>query len=582
MATAASAASETYFDAESESSSPPRRGFDALGSDLPTPPTKNYGSPNTVAFSLPGNAVGVFEAQASLPPKQVVDAKEALASSSPGKALDAPDIEASAPPRTSSDSMHRETFSSPRKARALRRLSTHFPEDEPSNDLGPWRTTLVEGHHLGVQRTPSDSWLLVGRRHSVDERRDGMQQAKAKFLRVLAERADGVWRSRTAARAAELHTLEEKVNAQLTRQAQLLQASLNFWQNRHAADQAYLARLELCVSGGKEPLPGTQACHEAQWRSCIQQAEGSSAMWAADMPLRIEDHRQIEVEVRRAIARAIGDAEAAGRLVLAARGAVWPVTSPAWRSKALPPGSHSVDVGPEGMCLWQAVRNYLAACDSLQEAQHSALARVYREQRRIVALGEWVDEVLNRGSESSRIPASSMSASRGHHAGAGDGEQTDRLRAGSDSDSSDDDALLDMSMDISALVVHAQDVDVRYSMDQGCAWAPSRLLVSVDLWLHVWGPAASPQEGTPSHSIPLARACLRPVAERHGDEAGVLRLRFRPAEPAGILTRLSRFVWDSERGVPPTTMFIRCAHDEAAADLLGALELVEKLYPILS
>jgi len=146
----------------------------------------------------------------------------------------------------------------------------------------------------------------------------------------------------------------------------------------------------------------------------------------------------------------------------------------------------------------------------------------------------------------------------------------------------DDDRPLDLSTDISALVVHEQEVDVQSGTQlDPTAWVPSQLLLSVDLWLHIWSPRALASDSSPGRSVALPRECLRPVAERVVDQPNVLRLLERPRViSARLFDRLAEWLQAPE-GKSCGDLWIRCANAKECSGLLGALELVERMYPTI-
>mmetsp|Transcript_30115 Transcript_30115/g.76054 ORF Transcript_30115/g.76054 Transcript_30115/m.76054 type:complete len:502 (+) Transcript_30115:181-1686(+) len=465
------------------------------------------------------------------------------------------------------------------------RMSTDFPEFEASQPMGPWRTTEVESRE-------SDTWLLVGRRHSVDERRDAMEQGKALFLRVLATRADGVWRARTAARADELQALEDDIQTQLSQQAQSLKVSRDFWAERYDSDRAYLGRLESStLAAKKSALPHSQVRQQAEWRTVIERAAEQAEGWARRLPELVASHEDAAAEVRKAVARAVGESGEASKLVRAAREEVWPAAAPMSTKALLAPGTHAPDQGPEGACLWLTVRRYLAACDRLQSSQIVALARLHRAKRRVAELGQWVNETLGRGlggdltvslpcSPSSPLQHIGGSPAEQEEEEKQEAEEEEEEESSEHSDESSDAEGLDMSMDLSALIVHEQHVELCTSSGEECdSWATARLLLSVDLWLHVWT-ADMPSESVPMTSIPLARTCLRPVAERSTTDHRVLYFVFRPPTAPGLFTSLSTLLRRGQDSVPQE-LRLRCGDLASSDELLAALELVEKLYPIV-
>mmetsp|Transcript_78057 Transcript_78057/g.135358 ORF Transcript_78057/g.135358 Transcript_78057/m.135358 type:complete len:511 (+) Transcript_78057:88-1620(+) len=478
------------------------------------------------------------------------------------------------------------------------RTYTDFPEyerhNEPVESMGPWRTTEVERHNSFTSGS-SSSWLLVGRRHSVDDRRDALEQGKTLFLHSLAEKADGLWRTSTATRAEQMQQAEEQAENKLTAQAQSLKAASDFWAERHTSDKAYLERLEACAnaSSGASALPPQQAQAEAEWRLNMQSKAEYSGSWAKKLPDLIESHEKSAAEIRRAIVRAIADADSASKLVRDARASVWPPKPVRAPTKFL--GSQGADFGP-GPCLWLAVRRYLMACGGLHRAQSTALARVKREEERLALLGSWVDRALGHtdGGSGLTSPVHSHGGSVSSHSSAGlstassvpevSPERTHKAERDpaqeSESGEESEEEVLDISMDVSALVVFEQGCDVRRTSDE--SWASSHLVFSVDLWLHIWTPSDNYRTTTPADSISLTGACLRPVAERCKEDPRVLQLRFRPpAVPTGVVKSIGSMIW-GKSGDQQRELWIRCADDEEADELLASLELVEKLYPIVT
>mmetsp|Transcript_35694 Transcript_35694/g.70653 ORF Transcript_35694/g.70653 Transcript_35694/m.70653 type:complete len:543 (+) Transcript_35694:89-1717(+) len=489
----------------------------------------------------------------------------------------------------------------------IHRVNTDFPEDqEPSETVGPWRTTQVE-----CRGNPNPStWLLVGRRHSVDERRDAMEQSKLLFLRSLGAKADGVWRGHTAARAEELQASEDRIHDQLQRQAQALRSAYAFWAQRHASDSEYLARLEACAStlgnqcssnvgrNGTELLRG-QAQQETWWRQGIQNAAEDSAAWMEQLPRLIDSHDRAAGEVRKAVARASAEAQAACSLVRAAKAQVWPPAAAGAMDKL--PGAHGSDIGPDSGCLWLATRSYLAACGGMQAAQTAALCRARREEQTVSHLGQWVDAALDCSSAGGRwqlplttVPAPSRESAKAEAPESPtqpeeeSHEQAESCCWGSEScnetetSDDDDDRPLDLSTDISALVVHEQEVDVQSGAQlDPTAWVPSQLLLSLDLWLHVWTPRALATDSGPGRSIALPRDCLRPVAERVADQSNILRLLERPRIiSTRLFDRLAGWL-QAPDGKACGDLWIRCANEKDCNGLLGALELVERMYPTI-
>jgi hypothetical protein len=422
-----------------------------------------------------------------------------------------------------------------------------------------------------------------------------------------------VWRGHTAERAEELQASEDRIHEQLQRQAQALRSAYAFWAERHASDSEYLARLEACASAlggncstnvgrkGTELLRG-QAQKETRWRQGIQNAAEDSAAWMEQLPRLIDSHDRAAGEVRKAVARASAEAQAACSLVRAAKAQVWPPAIAGAMDK--PPGAHGSDVGPDNGCLWLATRSYLAACGGMQAARTAALCRVRREEQTVSHLGQWVDAALDRSAAGGRcqltltvaptvpaLPVESTKVEAPEHPTQEEEQRHEQIESccwGSESCSEaetsddEDDRPLDLSTDISALVVHEQEVDVQSGAQlDPTAWVPSHLLLSVDLWLHIWTPRALAADSGPGRSIALPRACQRPVAERVADQSNVLRLSERPRiVSTRLFDRLAGWL-QAPDGKPCGDVWIRCANARECNGLLGALELVERMYPTI-
>merc|ERR1719491_555064 len=86
----------------------------------------------------------------------------------------------------------------------------------------------------------SSGWLLVGRRHSVDDRRDDVDHTKALLMHSISTEIDEPWRERTSASTAEITALEGRLRTEITRQKELIQAARDYWVERSSADRNYL------------------------------------------------------------------------------------------------------------------------------------------------------------------------------------------------------------------------------------------------------------------------------------------------------------------------------------------------------
>jgi hypothetical protein len=203
---------------------------------------------------------------------------------------------------------------------------------------------------------------------------------------------------------------------------------------------------------------------------------------------------------------------------------------------------------------------------------------VHREEQRVARLREWVEKVLGHG-VGSGLPGSLPSSPSSQSPQLDDGSEEEKEKDGEGTDESSDDEALDMNLDLSALVVHEQCLELCTSSGEEEVWVPARLLLSVDLWLHVWT-ADMPAKSVPKMSIPLAQVCLRPVAERSRADLRVVYFAFRPPVAPSLLTTLSAFL-RGERSIVPRELRLRCEDVASSGELLAALELVEKLYPIV-
>eukprot|EP00929_Paragymnodinium_shiwhaense_P058184 TRINITY_DN29136_c0_g1_i1.p1 TRINITY_DN29136_c0_g1~~TRINITY_DN29136_c0_g1_i1.p1 ORF type:complete len:546 (-),score=134.55 TRINITY_DN29136_c0_g1_i1:114-1751(-) len=504
-----------------------------------------------------------------------------------------------------------------RAARAQLRAATSFPEASTTEAVGPWRTTEVECRDAAT----SSSWLLVGRRHSVDERRDSIDQTKVQFLRKLAARTDGIRRSTTTACCEALQHMEERIEAQISEQTSALERTGKFWADRHAADLAYLAKLQssqisssdASSAAGATPLPKNQADREQLWLEETRKAAERSWAWAKELPVLIDSHRAAASQVRRATRLALQDVEAASKAVRQAQSALRPSNTAVQAAKM--PGTHSEDGGPEGSCLWLVACRRIAAEEDLQRAQRAALARLKREEKRLACVRDWVDAVLDResgsGSSLDEPPVPSLPELVP--------EQSPEQAPEDDGTSSrDEESDLDdtprSASDTEALIICRHDVELCSGDD--ASWTPAHILLSVDLWLHIWTPPqlAKAAPASPSRSIPLARACRRPVATRSREDVNVLVFSIIPghevlsnslgqaataARPTalGLLSAfglLNRWSAQAVKASGPDTckLCIRVGggtdkaaqaeddSDSEADALLTSLELVEKLYPL--
>lgn len=465
---------------------------------------------------------------------------------------------------------------------ARRRASTLFPdeaEDAGVDVVGAWRMTEVtDGPELeGYRnRTRSSSWLLVGRRHSVDERREEVEAGKHAFLRFLAAEASALRHQRFETQAAELAELDKSLREEMARQADVLAASKEFWVGSFAAGRSYLTNLErLADSSSAASLPheiGQAAAEQiAQARKVASRAEA----WALWMPHVGECYAPAVEEVGRTLERAMQNVEAATSMAEKRHFSLWPCSTevPVGACKLTVPNRHSADAGPEGGCLWLAACQFLAATEALEASHQVALAQLRRQDKKLKALALWLDEALNCDSLEDR------------------GSPTNLASLPSQQPSSpvvrpSDEPLLE-SVDLAVLVVHEVEAEVCYDYPRDTTddstWVPVRLLLSVDLCLHVWQQPGMDYHTTvePSDSIDLLRECHRPVAVRSSKDPRVVQIAVRPDDAKfSLMQGLDRFLRKGATQRPPRRgLQFRCVDAADAADLLGAFDMIEALYP---
>eukprot|EP00928_Gymnodinium_smaydae_P040002 TRINITY_DN27207_c0_g1_i1.p1 TRINITY_DN27207_c0_g1~~TRINITY_DN27207_c0_g1_i1.p1 ORF type:complete len:581 (+),score=61.23 TRINITY_DN27207_c0_g1_i1:54-1745(+) len=522
---------------------------------------------------------------------------------------------------------------------ARRRLSTDFPNNDVKEDdlttIGPWREVTVE-------RQVSNPWLLIGRRHSVDDRRHSVEETKALFLGTLAAKVDDGSRVqiRCLANAEEIKARSQNVWDELSRQEHALKACRDFWIERQAADEGYVGRLDALAlvarkSEMMKPYTSTASTamksklkqEEAEWRAQVQHASSRSAGMAAELPRIIEQHSRVANEVSRSVTSATEEVQVLTMQLQSSRASLWSGTGKLRLSSL--PGSHAWDAlgmntgddarsGSQSPCCWFEARTYLVVLSNLLDTQCVAMARLRRQERRLSLLGDWVQQVMESGPSDGILTAQmpSMRDSKSPQAEVDSVEQEykDMIR----------------DIDLSALIVHQMEARMSIDADgsDSTIWMPVLVILFVDLWLHIW---TSDKEGdhdlrdlwwgaSPTYSIPLLHHCNRPVAKvvdaesKHGSR--IVQINFKlefltlesitivdvaasavaefAARTTGIASRLKENLlspwkrWSSHgktnTGTPPANasypnIFIRCADEGAAEDFIGALGLLEQLYP---
>eukprot|EP00928_Gymnodinium_smaydae_P063145 TRINITY_DN46817_c0_g1_i1.p1 TRINITY_DN46817_c0_g1~~TRINITY_DN46817_c0_g1_i1.p1 ORF type:complete len:577 (-),score=133.89 TRINITY_DN46817_c0_g1_i1:16-1746(-) len=492
--------------------------------------------------------------------------------------------------------------------------------------------------HPSTQQT----WMLVGQRHEVDERREAMTQGKALFLRVLAQRSEGVWRTRTTARTEEARIIEDGVRRELVAQQQALSSTSAFWAKRKSDDESYLQRLQESRTPREKQLPEAFVRQEVEWVEGVRKALRQSSAWAEQLPKLIDAHNKASGEILAVVddVRALWN-EAENR-VAQTRAEVWP------RGAEHPDAEGDMDAMP---CLWLAVRNYLEACEGLSAVQSKHLARLKNEERRMARLGAWVEMSLDAdGEEAQDEPldwvapdldssacalGSLMRAKKNSIDGSpvrsmrltglarqrlhsrtttlGDGgdmedldEAEDNWSDESSDESSDGEGAPNLARDLSPLVVHEQDVKMRRNTDDGESWVSARVLMSVDLWLYVLTLDKEPKREPKAKCLPSRKARTRSSimgcgAGRQGfltsrpDEAiplvtkckrpvaqivdgAMIQLDYRPQQLRGFFENLSGMLFGTPSEAAES-LWLRCADEVACAELFSALELVNELYP---
>lgn len=441
----------------------------------------------------------------------------------------------------------------------LRRLSTDFAGSAEGNDVqsvGPWRTTTVE-------RRASNPWLLIGRRHSVDDRRSSMEESKLLFLGVMSAQVGkgSARRCQCTATAEEVIAIESRLQEEIACQTAMLDAAMEFWLKRQAADEGYISQLEGLASlarGVPSTAVGSRTSaapayrtptvltpqlrqEETEWRACVQQAADRSANMAAQLPRFVEQHASAVAQIRRGVAGVIESMRLADAEVETAQAAVWPKDAKlfcplpgerGWDAIGTSTGSvqcdHSTEM-PRKPCCWLQSRRYLVACSRLEQAQCTALSRLHREEKRLALLGEWLQRLLESCSSSQVHSPPSLSSL--------ESSSVCDSNAISKTDGEPGQNFLDT--DLSALVVHqvVADISVTSTSNEECnlrdatngtgKWANGCALLSSDLWLHVWTADKGrdreqllqlPSNGPPGLSISLVCQCARPVAELVRDE----------------------------------------------------------------
>lgn len=445
-----------------------------------------------------------------------------------------------------------------------RRLSTDFVGATEGNDVqsvGPWRTTTVE-------RRASNPWLLIGRRHSVDDRRSSMEESKLLFLGVMSAQVGkgSARRCQCTATTEEVIAIESRLQEEVACQTAMLDAAMEFWLKRQAADEGYISQLEGLASLARG-VPSTavgsrtsasSACRmptvltaqlrqeETEWRACVQQAADRSANMASELPRFVEQHASAVAQIRRGVAGVIENMRVADAEVETTQVAVWPKDAKffcplpgerGWDAIGTTADAVQCDQSiemPRKPCSWLQSRRYLVACNRLEQTQGTALARLHREEKRLALLGEWLQRLLESCASSQVHSPPSLSSL----------ESSNVCDSNAISKTDGEPGHDFLKTDLSALVVHQVVADIsltstsraEYNLrdgNQACGnngtqdWTNGCALLSSDLWLHVWTAdkgrdreqlSQLPSTGPPSLSISLVCQCARPVAKLVRDE----------------------------------------------------------------
>lgn len=454
----------------------------------------------------------------------------------------------------------------------IHRRMSDFPDDAHAKEIGAWRT-------LSVQRTLSSaSWLLVGRRHSVDDRREAIERGKDLFLGVLQQAVEGSWRERVIIQTKDLKSLHEQLVSGMEAQVATMEAARRWWAERHAADVGYLARLTEC---GAPPSPEVahEESFETDWIAKVRKVCERSEALSAQFPKLTASHSAAIANIHRVVERVADDVAKAQSAEGASQRTVWPQA----HSLAVQlPGTHTPDFGPTGPCTWLAVRRYITACDALEGALIAGLAQLRRAERRLAHLGDWVSTVLARGChESVGATPSASDLMLEHDTPGRSGEQHEEDALGTTIDL---EPLEELKMTLEACGEGLAEGD----------WVPVQALISVDHWLHIWSPIGLSKHSAPTLSVNLTQECGRPVAVRDDpQEPQQLRLALRPApvQVMGFAARLGVLLSFS-RGSPDVggagnspkvhELRLRCQDPEETEELLTSFETIERLYPMTS
>jgi len=419
----------------------------------------------------------------------------------------------------------------------------------------------------GGGRCRNNSWQLVGRRHSVDERRDQVQQGKNLLLRSLAADVDKPWHERADSQAVELAEIETRLRAEIERQVQLATSTKDFWCGSFAASRSYLSNLER-VTVASVSLPCETEEYATEQLVFARTASVHAEAWVLWLPSVCEKHGEGIEDANRIVGRAMQAVKTATELVHTRRQTLFPKCT----DLTLPNG-HSTDNEAAGLCLWLGSCQYLAACEALEESHQGALAQLRRQEKLVLRLSRWLDGALLSNEPGGDV----LSA-----------PSTPALLPAQPPPSpifGKDEAPLASSVELASLVVHEVDAEVCHDFPRETSsesiWVPVHLLLSVDLRLHIWEKPGMDYHLSvaPCDSVDLLRECNRPVAVR-SHSSSVVQIAVRPDQTqSGFMANLGRVLWNGPTRPPRRGLQFRCATEAQAGELLAAFDLIEQLYP---
>jgi len=390
-----------------------------------------------------------------------------------------------------------------------------------------------------------------------------VRQGKAAVLRNLLESLKGP-QSRICAHQQEFTKLESDLGAEFARQQKVVDSVTELWAKRAAADAEYLAQLEALASGTALP---SDDCQQREWVEDVRRSAQHSSALAERLPRFCRCYHESAAEVKRLLVRAAENVKEGTRLEQESQSSLRAHEDALMCSV---PDLHAADDGPNCGCLWLTAHKYLTVCQQLECDLVTSLSLVRRASTRLRRLNEWVEAAFCRADAQAMLPDLAKSSDSLE----GDGCQEDN--AGKANGVHPDDTVVDLS----SLVVHEQAADLLQDSGSFSGWNQAKIVVSIDLWLHLWVQEGKALNHSPMRSIALAKECMRPVAVQVHEDVKTLQLCFRqaPVQNPGFAARLRGLIWSD---APSTReLRLRCSDEEASRELLGALELVDKLYPL--